>query len=92
MSIYKEYLERPKSEVDKIQWSIEDMYSLCDAFIKDVKYAPEEEVRFVIQLPQREDFAKEHGQFPVLFAESHFVFDEDGTYLQLPISEEFITL
>ena len=92
MNIYKEYLECSKSEVDKILWSIEDMCSLCDAFIKDVLYTPEEEVRFVIRLPQRDHFVKEHGQFPKWLAENHFVFGENGTYLQLPISEEFITL
>lgn len=90
LDIFECYKEEPTA--GKIWEDVEDMYSLCDAFIKDIRYQPEEEVRFVIRLPQREYFLKKYGQFPQLLADSHFVFDKDRTYLQLPISDEFVTL
>lgn len=90
LDIFDRY--QKKTTVEKIQEEIEDMYSLYEAFIKDIKYESEEEVRFVIQLPQREYFLKKYGQFPELLTDNYFVFDEDRTYLQLPISDEFVTL
>jgi len=92
MAIYKKYVEHPKPKLDEIQNDVEDMYSLCDAFVKDIQYKPEEEIRFVIRLPQKEYFLNKYGRFPTLLATNHVVFDEDRTYLQLPISDEFITL
>lgn len=81
-----------KITIEKIHEEIEDLYSLCDAFIKDIRYEPEEEVRFVIQLPEKEYFLKKYEKFPQLLTDNHFVFDEERTYLQLPISDEFVTL
>lgn len=92
ISIYKNYLDCSESNLGIVQEEIEDMYSLCDAFIKDIEFEPEKEVRFVIRLPQRKYFLEKYGSFPKLLTENHFVFDADRTYLQLPISEGFLTL
>jgi len=91
-NIYKNYIKNNEKDLKKVQNDIEDMYSLCDAFVKDIKYEPEKEVRFVIRLPQREYFVEKYGLFPKVFADNHFLFAEDRTYLQLPISEDYITL
>lgn len=92
LNIYNEYLDCPQSKIDSIQREIEDMYSLCDAFIKDKFFEREMEVRFVIRLPQKKYFIEKYGVFPKFLTENHFVFDADRTYLQLPISKEFLTL
>lgn len=92
IDIYKNYKENCKLNLETILNDIEDMYSLCDAFVKDIKYKAEKEVRFVIRLPQEKYFIEKYGSFPMLLTENQFVFDPDRKYLQLPISEEFIKL
>lgn len=99
IDIYKNYInikqnygENCKLNLETILNDIEDMYSLCDAFVKDIKYKEEKEVRLVIRLPQRKYFTEKYGSFPRLLTENQFLFDKDRKYLQLPISEEFIKL
>ena len=90
LNIFEQHQNKLRTET--VQEEIEDMYSLCDAFIKDISYKLEEEVRFVIRLPEKEYFLKKYGQFPKLLTDNYFVFDKAWTYLQLPISEEFVAL
>lgn len=94
LDIFEYYQEKKQAEdiEQDIMRSIEDMYSMCDAFVKDTKHKYEEEVRFVIRLPQKEHFQKEHGFYPKWLSDNHFVHDTDWTYIQIPISDKFVTL
>lgn len=89
LDIFTHYQETKEEKA--IEWDLEDMYSLCDAFVKDSKYKQEEEVRFVIRFPQRSFFLEKYRCFPKWLADNYFVFDEKWTYLQIPISKNFVT-
>ncbi len=82
--------QRSKSEDDAdLKYKLQAMYSTYDAFFKakqigNEAYYKEEEVRFVIEIPD--------SRSDELYSQGKIKFDIDKKYLYLPIDKQFLSL
>lgn len=59
------FLQHQYFSVKNLKERLQDLYAKYDAFVKSEEYAPEEEVRFIVSIPQQYDTKKleKHGIF-----------------------------
>lgn len=49
------HMQQTYTDMERLKQNLQDLYAKYDAFVKEQKYLPEEEVRFVVTIPQGYD-------------------------------------